>query len=444
MNTGVGQTDHFSVPGIVQQGGSWGPMECSNSVDMLGRMCRDRGVHHYMYKNMVRVLPLAMVDDILGISVCGNNSLTLNTFINTHMEMKKLQFHTPDRSGKSKCHKLHIGTHKKYCPELRVHGSPMQEVSKDKYLGDILSNDGSNTENIKARVSKGRGILAKIKSILESVSFGSHYFKIALLLRESMLLNGILTNSESWYGLSKSEVTQLEKVDLEFFRALFSVPGTVPTAGIYLETGCYRIGTIIKVRRLNFLHAMVRLDKSEMLSKFFHAQWEKPVKFDWVLDVQENLVEFDLPTRLVDIQTMSKYKFKNLVKERAKQYELKQLLEISKEKSKMKNLTYTELKIQDYLLLKTMNTSEAKSLFKFRLRMAPFGENFRGGQKSVFCPLCKVHPDGQSDSFECTEMKKVINIKGDYMKIFAPNIPEELVKTIHNIYNFREELRKMS
>ena len=109
----------------------------------------------------------------------------------------------------------------------------------------------------------------------------------------------------------------------------------------------------------------------------------------------------------------------------------------------MKNLTYTELKIQDYLLLKKMNTSEAKSLFKFRLRMAPFGENFRGGQKVVLCPLCKAHPDGQIDSFECTELKKVINIKGDYMKIFGPNIPEELVKTIHNIYNFREELRKM-
>ena len=91
----------------------------------------------------------------------------------------------------------------------------MQVVSKDKYLGDIISNDGTNTENISARVSKGMGMLSKIKSILESVSFGSHYFKIALLLRESLLLNGILTNSESWYGLSKSEISQLEKVDLE-------------------------------------------------------------------------------------------------------------------------------------------------------------------------------------------------------------------------------------
>ena len=186
--------------------------------------------------------------------------------------MKKLRFHTPDATDKSKCHKLHIGTPSKYCPELLVHGRPMKQVSKETYLGDIISEDGTNSANIISRVSKGIGILAKIKSILESVSFGSHYFKIALLLRESMLLNGILTNCESWYGLTDTEVSQLESVDLQFFHSLFNVPRTVPTAGLYLETGCYRIGTVIKVRRLNFLHAMVRLNKSEMLSKVFHAQ----------------------------------------------------------------------------------------------------------------------------------------------------------------------------
>ena len=110
----------------------------------------------------------------------------------------------------------------------------------------------------------------------------------------------------------------------------------------------------------------------------------------------------------------------------------------------MKNLTYTEWKMQDYLSLKKMNTSEAKSLFKFRLRMAPFGENFRGGQKVIICPLCNDHPDGQSESFGCRELKKVMDIKGEYLRIFDQNIPEELVKTIHNIYNFREELRKLS
>ena len=76
--------------------------------------------------------------------------------------------------------------------------------------------------------------------------------------------------------------------------------------------------------------------------------------------------------------------------------------------------------------------------------MAPFDENFRGGQKVIICPLCNDHPDGQSESFWCTELKKVVNIEGEYSKIFGQNIPEDLVKTIHNIYSSREELRKIS
>ena len=65
---------------------------------------------------MVRVLPLAMVDDVLGISQCGNKSIAQNTFINTHMEMKRLRFHTP---SKSKCHKLHVGKKNTLCPESK-------------------------------------------------------------------------------------------------------------------------------------------------------------------------------------------------------------------------------------------------------------------------------------------------------------------------------------
>ena len=105
---------------------------------------------------------------------------------------------------------------------------------------------------------------------------------------------------------------------MDFFRSLFNVPFTVPTAGLFLETGSYRIGTIIKARRLNFLHTMVKLDKKEMLSQFFLAQWDNPGKLDWVKDAMANLVEFGLPTNLETIHSMSTNVFKNLVKKKAK------------------------------------------------------------------------------------------------------------------------------
>ena len=79
VSTALGLTKRINMPKIVQQGGTWGPSLCSNSVDTIGKKIRDRGETTYLYKNTVRVLPLAMVDDINAISKCGINSIALNT-----------------------------------------------------------------------------------------------------------------------------------------------------------------------------------------------------------------------------------------------------------------------------------------------------------------------------------------------------------------------------
>ena len=75
----------------------------------------------YRYKGKVKIMPLAMIDDLLGINECGEKSLELNRMINAKIEAKKLRFHTPDEKGKSKCHIIHVGK-KKDCLELKVHG----------------------------------------------------------------------------------------------------------------------------------------------------------------------------------------------------------------------------------------------------------------------------------------------------------------------------------
>ena len=135
---------------------------------------------------------MAMVDDLLGMAECGHDSLSLNTFINTQIEMKKLLFHTPDEKGKSKCNVMHVGSNKGICPQLQVHGTRMQKVQHETYLGDIISDDGTNELNILSRVSKGHGKVTQVMNMLERVTLGSHYFRIALMLRESIFLNSIL------------------------------------------------------------------------------------------------------------------------------------------------------------------------------------------------------------------------------------------------------------
>ena len=184
INTPVGQTTRVNMPKIVQQGGGWGPMQCSLSIDKLGRECIKRREHLYKYKDNVDVVTLAMVDDLLGIAPCGLESIALNTFINVQIEMKKLKFHTPGPDGKTKCHKIHVGKKSEFCPTLLVHNTIMPAVSSDVYLGDVISGDGSNKLNIENRVAKGLGKIAEIMSVIGKISLGKHYFKIATLLRE--------------------------------------------------------------------------------------------------------------------------------------------------------------------------------------------------------------------------------------------------------------------
>ena len=62
----------------------------------------------------------------------------------------------------------------------------MEKVTSDKYLGDIISNDGKNRLNIESRVAKGVGIVSQIMDTLKTISFGEHFFKMAAALRESM------------------------------------------------------------------------------------------------------------------------------------------------------------------------------------------------------------------------------------------------------------------
>ena len=130
----------------------------------------------------------------------------------------------------------------------------MKEVDHDVYLGDIISADGKNYKTIKDRVGRGIGKISDILNILEKVTLGEHFFKTAILLRESMFLNSVLSSSEIWYGLSKTNIQDLEDLDASLLRKILNAPISVPIEALYLELGLLNIENIIKARRVNYLH----------------------------------------------------------------------------------------------------------------------------------------------------------------------------------------------
>ena len=144
-----------------------------------------------------------MVDDVVTISECGYKSVMTNSYMQSKTNSKKLQY------GISKCKKIHIG---KQCEDFKCHSlfvdsweerevknehdgrsqiedicigeEIMGEKHEGNYLGDIISKDGRNLKNIKARINKGKGI---VHNILDGVPSGKLYFQVAILLRNSLL-----------------------------------------------------------------------------------------------------------------------------------------------------------------------------------------------------------------------------------------------------------------
>merc|ERR1712096_430137 len=102
-------------------------------------------------------------------------------------------------------------------------------------------------------MGKGLGIISNIMNILKEVNLGSFHFETAMLLRESMFLNAILINSETWVDVKKEDLEILESLDRRLMRRILETPTSTPIPSLYLELGCIPISFIIKAKRLIFL-----------------------------------------------------------------------------------------------------------------------------------------------------------------------------------------------
>ena len=178
------------------------PLDCSVQVDTYGKECMEEKKHLYMYKGEVGVPPLAMVDDVACPASCGIDSVEITAFLNAKTNVKKLQF------GVEKCHQLHFGGKKNPCPDLHIDNwgvkkcnetktgfanlvdehlgdHKLKDVEEEKYLGDIISTNGSNLKNVLSRKDKAVGVIKQIESILNDICFGSFHFEVAIMLRDS-------------------------------------------------------------------------------------------------------------------------------------------------------------------------------------------------------------------------------------------------------------------
>ena len=401
---------------IEMQGTVLAGLKCSFSIDNIGKEFLDntQNTHDisFRYKNCVTLPPLSLIDDIICVSNCSSESVIMNAIVESKLHGKQLLL------GNKKCFQMHIGKNTECCPTLSVNNEEMNTANPEKYLGDILTTDCKVDANILDRVSKGMGYANEILSVLKEISFGYHYFQMALQFRNAKLVNGMLCSVEALYGLNNKHLEQLEQIDKFLMRKVFSCVSTTPIEAYYLETGALPLRFIITARRLFFYWTILHKPEHELVKQAFRAQQISPVKNDWWLQVQKDMKEHDIDLSELEISTMKKSTFKRVIDSKIREASRKYLFELRNKHTKSSGLqTY---KLQAYLTTNELSTDEKQLLFQLRTRTFNCKANYKNQYgDNITCILCGSE-DNQKHLLFCSRITAGVNTESvSYDDIFG-------------------------
>ena len=152
------------------------------------------------------------------------------------------------------------------------------------------------------RVIKGTKITKTKLSILNRNPGGKCNFEIAKILRNALLISSILSGSEVWYGLTNTEIEQLEKIDESLLRQIFESSIFVTKVMLYFELSVLPIRHIIKMRMVLYLQTILKQKEDSLLHTFFVAQLENPTNGDWALQVLQDIEDLEINLKLSEIK----------------------------------------------------------------------------------------------------------------------------------------------
>ena len=375
-----------------------------------------------------------MIDDTLGMSACGMDSVELNAFVNTTMESKKLYFNV------TKCHKIHVGPRKEECPTLKVHNSTMKESDKEKYLGDMVSGSG-NEENIKFRRKIGFQTISEQMAMLKEVAAGGYFVGIGLVFRDSVLLPKLLLNSDVWHALTLKHVESLEELDKIFLRNILSAHSKVGIECLFLDTGKMPLRFHIIQRRQLYLWHILHTKQTELIVRVFESQKLSPRRGDWVKLVDEDHKKMELGLSHDEISKMSKSKFKAIIEVKVKTLAMAELNKLKAKHSKSEKFQSVKFQTANYLTDYRLSRKQQQLLFRLRSRTLNVKMNFSNQHENLLCSTCKLFPETQAHLLQCPQIvKNMKTVVMDHSKLSEEDIYGSLENQIQITHIYEEIL----
>ena len=356
VKSSTGLSSRSIIRNVIMQGTVWAGMLCTSTMDKLGKLVYSNPTMAYKYRGKVVVPPLEMVDDVLTISKCGPTSIAMNALVNSFMSSKKLKL------NQTKCAKIHVGRKCDNCPSLFIQKEKMKDSEHEKYLGEVIHQNGKQHATVVDRLSKGYGIISNIMALIDDIPLGHRRVQIGLELRQAWLINGVLYNSEIWQQLTEKDKLDLNKIDHILLRSILGSHAKAPVEQLYLETASLSFTDIIKIRRLIYLQTILQRPEGELIRQVYEAMKADPVLDDWCIMVQKDMVEMNLKYSDEDIRNMDPLVYKKIIKETVRAQSFIYFKELQANHEKGKKITHDDHgNPQEYLVTNKLTNKQNES-----------------------------------------------------------------------------------
>ena len=391
IKTPVGISSKSEVKNKILQGENFSSILCTSTLDVMSKECP---IEPYKYKNSVNIPNMGFLDDIMNVTYCGFHTSRMNMYINEEISKRKLHF-SYDKCkrmhiGKKtiKCKNIHVDKWKTICQETKMNYNQkdsyegkllIEDTTEHLYLGEVICPTLSNNANIALKISKCQGIKNDILFILNNTYYGDNFFDIVKLLRNSMFLSVLLGNAEIWHNVTKKNLKSLEACDRMFLAQIMGTSNKGSYVLMLLEGGLLPIKELILQKRLSYFHSLLKSDNRTLGKQVLNEQMKYPKEQNWTNQAFKDLNELKIFLSSEEIQHLSKFKFKKILKDACYKSAFNNLLMEKQKLSKGCNLRYSSLKTQNYLKSGTeLTTQDIKQIYTIRTRNLYLKTNFPG------------------------------------------------------------------
>ena len=415
-----------------KQGGKLMVPLFSKLMDMLPqKLSRDSSLG--IIVNDLKLNCLLYVDDALTLAIgYPQQELTLKATHDFAIE-RQLEW------GESKCKVMEAGCHIEKRDTWELGKGTIEKCKNYKYLGEIISRDGKESDNMEERVKKVKCTVTAIMTCSKSEIMKKIETKVLMKLHETVTLPTFLSNSETWV-LSNKERKDADKTEISAWKHMLGLPATTPNPAVIFATGSLYASLRIDIRQLIYLHKLLTKEQGHWAHEMLTILKENDI--GWAKRIRELLDSWELEKDWSVIARKNKNEWKKEVEHAAENVNIKMLRSEchSKERGNMKTKTKTQsiipkLDTPGYTrkpleILNYGSTLVTRALIMGRYGMLQCRANFSNGYATRNCEKCET-VDNEAHRINYCILHRNINLydsdeKMDFNMIYSDKLEDAM------------------